>query len=88
MLTYLDGTPLASRSLDIGHPVIVVTLNYRLGVLGFIHSQQLLVDAATQVDVPEHFRSTGNLALLDISMAFAWVSSFGGFLIATLLFTS
>ena len=75
LLTYPDGTPLVARSIDIGHPVIVVTVNYRLGVLGFIHSRQLLEDAATQVDVPGHCRSTANLALLDISMAFAWVGS-------------
>jgi carboxylesterase type B len=70
----LDATPVVERSLDIGHPVILVTLNYRLGVLGFIHSAQLQADAAKQEDIPPHFRSTGNLALLDTYMAFKWVT--------------
>ncbi len=70
-----DGSPLVARALAIGQPVIVVTLNYRLGVLGFIYSQKLLADAATQTDVPEHGRSTANLALLDIGMAMQWVGA-------------
>ena len=71
----IDASELVARSVRIGSPLIVVTCNYRLGVLGFLHSRQLALDAAGQEEIPTHFRSTANLGLLDTYMAFEWVRS-------------
>ncbi|XP_043251310.1 neuroligin-4, X-linked-like [Colletes gigas] len=63
-----DGSVLASA----GH-VIVITLNYRLGILGFLRTRPY------PDKTPE---SGGNLALKDIAMALRWVreniAAFGG----------
>ncbi|KAJ8673702.1 hypothetical protein QAD02_004964, partial [Eretmocerus hayati] len=64
-----DGSVLASA----GH-VIVITLNYRLGILGFLRTKPI-------TDSPESVLS-GNLGLHDIALALQWVreniGSFGG----------
>lgn len=77
-----DGSPLVRRGLAIGKPTVVVTINYRVGVLGFLHSRQLAASAATQLDVPPTFRSTANLGLVDCKYAFDWlkenIQHFGG----------
>jgi para-nitrobenzyl esterase len=61
-----DGARLAARGL------VVVTLNYRLGALGFLAHRELSGDSG----------SSGNWALLDVLAALRWVQSsiraFGG----------
>lgn len=64
---WYDGSNLASRD------VVVVTLNYRLGALGFLH----LADLGG-----ERFAGSGNVGLLDQAAALRWVhdniETFGG----------
>jgi para-nitrobenzyl esterase len=63
-----DGTALARRG-----DVVVVTINYRLGALGFLHLKSLCGD---------RFPATGNEGLLDQVTALTWVrdniAGFGG----------
>ena len=65
-----DGTELVKENPD----VIVVTVAYRLGVLGFLHLSHL----ADGKDYPD----AQNLGLLDQKMAFKWIheniAAFGG----------
>ncbi|HEU5226378.1 MAG TPA: carboxylesterase/lipase family protein [Ktedonobacteraceae bacterium] len=65
---WYDGTSFAAR-----HNIVVVTLNYRLGILGFVYLKEL-----AQADAVY----TGNCALLDQIAALAWVqeniAAFGG----------
>lgn len=77
-----DGMPLVRRGLATGAPVVVVTINYRLGVLGFLHSKELVESEASKEDVPAQFRSAANLALVDCKYALDWLKDnihhFGG----------
>ncbi len=63
-----DGTRFAMQG-----DVVVVTLNYRLGVLGFLHLTELAGEA---------YASSGNLGLFDQIAALRWVreniAAFGG----------
>ena len=66
--TAYDGGPLAK------HGVVVVTINYRLGIFGFFSHPELTAES------PHH--SSGNYALLDQLAALQWVKdnihAFGG----------
>ncbi len=67
VITY-DGEELAKKGL------VVVTINYRLGVFGFLAHPELTAESAN--------RSSGNYGLLDAVAALQWVrgniASFGG----------
>ena len=68
-----DGGSLARRG-----DVVVVSLNYRLGALGFLHLAELLEDAGGTGELD----TTANAGLLDQVAALAWVrdniEAFGG----------
>lgn len=63
-----DGTPLASRD-----DVVVVTINHRLGVLGFLYLDEIAGD---------EYAGSGNAGMLDIVQALKWIQEniqlFGG----------
>jgi para-nitrobenzyl esterase len=65
--TLTDGDRLAARGS------VVVTINHRLGVLGFLHLADVLGDA---------YASSGNAAITDLAAALEWIQeeigSFGG----------
>ncbi len=67
-LNNYDGSQIVATSRAPGPPVVFVTLNYRLGVLGFLASSTLGLD--------------GNYGILDQTAALQWVrrniSRFGG----------
>lgn len=71
-----DGTNLVQRSMalekkGVGKAVIVVTINYRLGVLGFLFSRELAAEAAQHQESSDLW--TGNLGMADVKRAFEWV---------------
>lgn len=63
-----DGTNLAARG-----DVVVVSLNHRLGIFGFLHLEDMC---------GRHFAGSGNAGMLDLVLALQWVrdniSQFGG----------
>ena len=65
---WYDGTNFARR-----HDVVVVTINYRLGALGFLHLADIFGD---------DWAGSGNLGILDQSCALKWtaenIAAFGG----------
>lgn len=69
-----DPASLVRHSQKIERPIIVVTINYRLGPLGFMASKEL--EGVNR----SHGEAFGNYGLHDQRNAIAWVSEFiGGF---------
>ncbi|KIW21644.1 hypothetical protein PV08_02224 [Exophiala spinifera] len=65
-----DATDLVRRSLTTGKPIIVVSINYRHGPLGFLASNEL-----TEFN-RQHGEAVGNYGLHDQRQALEWVSRF------------
>ena len=65
-----DGTPWVTASVSEGQPIIVVTVNYRVGGFGFLPGKEILADGSA------------NLGLLDQRLGLEWVAdniaAFGG----------
>ena len=65
-----DGTPWVTESVSEGQPIIVVTVNYRVGGFGFLPGKEILADGSA------------NLGLLDQRLGLEWVAdniaAFGG----------
>ncbi|OJJ44126.1 hypothetical protein ASPZODRAFT_834990 [Penicilliopsis zonata CBS 506.65] len=72
-----DGNFLTSHAIKSGKPMIYVGINYRLGYLGWLTSQELVDEAVNAGEKP--FRNVG---LLDQRLALQWIqqniSHFGG----------
>lgn len=56
----IDGESFVATSMNLGSPIIAVTLNYRLNVFGFLASKDLAESKST------------NLGLLDQRLALKW----------------
>ncbi|KAJ7753094.1 Alpha/Beta hydrolase protein [Mycena maculata] len=72
-----DGGPIVRKSMVIGKPVILVTFNFRIGLLGFAASLLIQEDNEAAGDI-----GTGNYGLRDQRTAMEWVhhyiQEFGG----------
>lgn len=69
-----DLHDVVQRSMQTGKPIIGVTINYRVGPLGFLASKELAVFNKS------HGEAVGNYGLHDQARAIEWVSRFvGGF---------
>lgn len=64
-----DGNYIVQHSIDIGKPVVFVTMNYRLGYHGFLFSKELQAESRRKGE--EGF---ANLAFHDQRLALQWVS--------------
>ncbi|OJJ43540.1 hypothetical protein ASPZODRAFT_19263 [Penicilliopsis zonata CBS 506.65] len=75
--TEFDGNHLVKRSIELGRPIVVVTINYRLNVLGFLTSRELIAEAESAGE-----RAVANQGLNDQKLALQWIQRnihhFGG----------
>ncbi|OAP58682.1 hypothetical protein AYL99_07772 [Fonsecaea erecta] len=75
--TEFDGNHLVRRSMDLGMPIIIVTLNYRLNIFGFLGSKELIEEAKSLGETP-----VLNQGLNDQRLGLEWIQRsihfFGG----------
>ncbi|KIY02748.1 uncharacterized protein Z520_01213 [Fonsecaea multimorphosa CBS 102226] len=75
--TEFNGNHLVRRSMDLGRPIIIVTLNYRLNVFGFLSSKELVQEAISLGETP-----VLNQGLNDQRIGLEWIQRsihhFGG----------
>lgn len=73
-----DAFPFVATSIANSIPIVIVTINYRLGLLGFL-ADQALYDERSGVN---NKRTTGNYGILDQMIALDWIKrnieNFGG----------
>ena len=72
-----DGNHLVKKSMELGKPIVIVSINYRLNVLGFFSAPELVAEAAEAGETP-----VLNQGLNDQKLALQWIRShiryFGG----------
>ncbi|KAF9947583.1 hypothetical protein BGZ72_010458, partial [Mortierella alpina] len=80
-----DAVNLVQHSIQLDLPVIVVTMNYRVNIFGFLASKELqdeMEESPEYSSLSSYDRSIGNWGLMDQKLAFEWVreniASFGG----------
>lgn len=77
LIDRVDGNHLVRRSIDLGIPIVVVAINYRLNLLGFLSSHELIAEAKAAGEIPVR-----NQGLNDQKLALQWIRSnidhFGG----------
>lgn len=66
-----DVVNFVSHSVDIGHPVVAVNFNYRLGLGGFLASKQIATELRK-----DGFDGNGNFGLTDQRVAAEWVQTY------------
>jgi carboxylesterase type B len=77
-----DAAPFVSTSIHNSVPVVVVTINYRLGLLGFL-ADQALYDERSGIN---NKSTTGNYGILDQMMALDWTKkNIGGSVVRVLV---
>ncbi|KAH8819077.1 para-nitrobenzyl esterase [Xylogone sp. PMI_703] len=69
--TEFDGNHLVKRSMELGEPIIIVTINYRVNSLGFLSSRELIAEAEANGEVP-----ILNQGLHDQKLALKWIHSY------------
>jgi carboxylesterase type B len=73
-----NATPFVSTSINYSVPIVIVTINYRLGFLGFLADQEFY-DEKSGIN---NRSTTGNYGMLDQMMALDWIkkniAGFGG----------
>lgn len=76
--TEFDGNHLVARSVSLGQPIVVVTINYRLGIFGFTTSKEIDAEAKAAGETSA-VRGQG---INDQKLALQWIqkhiSLFGG----------
>ncbi|KAH7403273.1 Alpha/Beta hydrolase protein [Cadophora sp. MPI-SDFR-AT-0126] len=65
-----DGTRIVRHSIELGKDIIVATINYRVGPLGFLACRQL-----SELN-EKHGEAVGNYGLHDQARAIEWLSNF------------
>ncbi|KAF8937525.1 hypothetical protein BGZ58_002556, partial [Dissophora ornata] len=82
-----NASNFVQHSILLNQPVIVVAVNYRVNIFGFLASKELVQDmqeyvAANPAPISPYSQSVGNWGLMDQKLAFEWVrgniSAFGG----------
>jgi carboxylesterase type B len=74
-LPIFDSVNLVSHSISIGHPMICVNFNYRVGIGGFLAGE--VVGRSLKQD---GHQGSGNFGFTDQQVAFEWVQKYIGFL--------
>ncbi|KAF8937526.1 Alpha/Beta hydrolase protein [Dissophora ornata] len=82
-----NASNFVQHSIQLNQPMIIVAVNYRVNMFGFLASKELVKDmqeyaAASPTPISPYDQSVGNWGLMDQKLAFEWVreniSAFGG----------
>ncbi|KAJ6104532.1 hypothetical protein N7523_010852 [Penicillium sp. IBT 18751x] len=74
-LPIFDAVNLVSHSISIGHPIICVNFNYRVGIGGFL-AGEVIARSLEQ----DGYQGSGNFGFTDQHVAFDWIQKYIGFL--------